>query len=420
VYIDKVVLTDVRCFRELVIDFSKPGESILIAADNGDGKTTLLRSIAMGLCDESSAAALFRELPGEFVRRNAREAHIDIFLRDQGDKYRICTTIQSLKAFERPNQEVFKISGTSETELDQDTFPWERIFVCGYGAGRQTQGTSNIDDYAAVDAVYTLFRYYEPLRNPELAIHRLLEKARTLGGKNEEKREQNAEKLRARLLDLLKGVMNLEADDMVILTHKGIEVKSRWGRAKLHSLGDGYASATTLILDFISCRMLSSRSLDPASITGIMLIDEVEQHLHPKWQLQVMQLLKEAFPRVQFIATTHSPLVISGCKTTKIHTLNRGKHRIFNGAFGWLAEDVYQEVMGLPDSRAGSFSQDILERYELLHNKMLEGKDTRADRNEFKRLRRQLGKLPEGDPVTLTTEISNITNWLRKREGRAR
>lgn len=81
-YITKVRLANVRCFREFQIDFDTIGGSVLVAADNGDGKTTLLRSIAMGRCDESSAAALHRELPGEFVRKGQEQATIEVHLQD--------------------------------------------------------------------------------------------------------------------------------------------------------------------------------------------------------------------------------------------------------------------------------------------------------------------------------------------------
>ena len=66
-YIKRLYLKNVRCFEKLEINFDQPGSSILLLGDNGDGKSTILKSLAMGLCDDSSAAALFRELQGEFV-----------------------------------------------------------------------------------------------------------------------------------------------------------------------------------------------------------------------------------------------------------------------------------------------------------------------------------------------------------------
>ena len=87
-YITKIRLRDVRCFEEAEIDLSdcKPGTSVLIAGNNGLGKSAILRAIAMGLCDRDSAASLLRELEGNFIRKQAigaeKEAEIEICLVD--------------------------------------------------------------------------------------------------------------------------------------------------------------------------------------------------------------------------------------------------------------------------------------------------------------------------------------------------
>lgn len=109
-YVTRLQLENIRCFERLDIKFDKPGSSILIIGDNGDGKSTVLRSLAMGPCDESSAAALFRELPGEYVRRNpsSKIGTITVDLSEEGsDRYRIITKIKSLETFERVEQDVF-------------------------------------------------------------------------------------------------------------------------------------------------------------------------------------------------------------------------------------------------------------------------------------------------------------------------
>ncbi len=58
---------------------------------------------------------------------------------------------------------------------------------------------------------------------------------------------------------------------------------------------------------------------------GIVLIDELELHLHPNWQLKIVKALKATFPKVQFIATTHSPLVLSGMRREDILVINQGE-----------------------------------------------------------------------------------------------
>ena len=76
-YIKKIVLENIRCFKHAEIDFQSDQEPYywtVLLGDNGVGKTTLLRSIAMGLSDTSSAAGLLRELPGPFIRRGETKA----------------------------------------------------------------------------------------------------------------------------------------------------------------------------------------------------------------------------------------------------------------------------------------------------------------------------------------------------------
>src|SRR5258708_34720164 len=69
---ERVYLQNIRCVGDVEIKLY--GRSALIIGDNGDGKSTIIRSLAMGLWDDSSAAALFRELHGETVRQGSKSA----------------------------------------------------------------------------------------------------------------------------------------------------------------------------------------------------------------------------------------------------------------------------------------------------------------------------------------------------------
>src|SRR4030042_1079759 len=93
-YIKKIFLKNIRSFEEFTLEFEKSSSSVLIVGDNGEGKSTLLRSIAMGLCDESSAAALFRELRGRFVRRGKKkeDTFIDLYLSNGSEQSFIIET----------------------------------------------------------------------------------------------------------------------------------------------------------------------------------------------------------------------------------------------------------------------------------------------------------------------------------------
>ncbi|MFQ5963807.1 MAG: AAA family ATPase [Candidatus Scalinduaceae bacterium] len=414
-YLTEVIIKNVRCCKNLKLSFDGKPESILIVGDNGDGKSTVVRSIAMGLCDESSAAALLRDLPGDFVRENEQEAFISVTFKNiDGKLYKIETEIKSLKAFEKIRQRVYKVIKGKKEKVDPDLFPWEDIFVSAYGAGTRTQGTEDYNYYVPVDAVYPLFKYDVPLlQNPELAFRRIADDAQRRG-RNTEDKIKRAKQMSSYLLDLLKKALNLDSKDRVYLTSTGLKVKStRWGKVELGALGDGYRAVTTCVLDLLSWWMLSLKLHDKSiytnrSVKGIVLIDEVEQHLHPRWQIKMVQILSELFPDVQFILTSHSPLVISGYKGTSIYQLEKGICTV-KKAYGWLPENVYREIMGLEKLRSLKMEEEI-QRYKELNFLYLKDKLSNKDRNEMNRIKKELLRiLPSTDPIVLTSELENLS-----------
>lgn len=410
--ITRLHLKDIRCFENFEINFEKGrGSSVLVIGENGDGKSTVLRSLAMGLCDWSSAAALFRELPGEFVRHGSTngEGTIRIDLSAGAYSYRIKTTIKTVRGFERIEQRHYRWKGPARPKrLDQDKFPWDRIFASGYGAGIRVHGTADFDSYRTVDAVYPLFMYDAPLQNPELVIRRLVMEAQ----RGKSKPRIHARRVLAEIKSLLEGFFNLGSSDAIELLPTAIALRRRRDSIPLAALGDGYRSIVTIVLDLLAWWFLkqprAKRTAEIAGISGIVLIDEVEQHLHPGWQQTIMSRLTRSFPRLQIVATTHSPLVSSGCEGIPVHRLEQGKHSI-ERPFGWLAEDVYR-MMGVPSSRSDSFL--ILDEFRVLDLKRLRRTATPRELHRLSALRRQLDLLPGRDPVRLTTEIENIKQRL--------
>ena len=169
-YIKRIELTNIRCFEHLEIDLSSNGNVrkwAVILGNNGVGKTTLLRSVAVGLCDKTSAAGLIKDLQGEWVRKGSpdNEGTIKIELKDsdQGRPFSSKITIvnddgrEFIKDFDSP------IVGS----------PQEDIFVCAYGANRGVFGTRDYPEYRTTDSVYSLFDYETNLQNSELILRRI-------------------------------------------------------------------------------------------------------------------------------------------------------------------------------------------------------------------------------------------------------
>jgi hypothetical protein len=88
---------------------------------------------------------------------------------------------------------------------------------------------------------------------------------------------------------------------------------------------------------------------------AVLLIDEIENHLHPTWQRRVIPALLEHFPGLQIFATTHSPFVVAGLKAGQVHLLNRDENGVVTAStneqdiIGWTADEILRTMMGVPD-----------------------------------------------------------------------
>jgi chromosome segregation ATPase len=92
--------------------------------------------------------------------------------------------------------------------------------------------------------------------------------------------------------------------------------------------------------------------------SGIVVIDEVDAHLHPIWQQKIVTILRDRFPKVQFILTAHNPIVVAGCLEDEVSVLRKNPERGFslvqfpNDFVGWTAEEIYRKVFEIesPDT----------------------------------------------------------------------
>ncbi|MCT7981932.1 AAA family ATPase [Laspinema sp. A4] len=111
-------------------------------------------------------------------------------------------------------------------------------------------------------------------------------------------------------------------------------------------LSQGEKSLMALVGDIARrLAMLNPALENPLEGDGIVLIDEVDLHLHPSWQRSLCDRLLETFPNCQFVLTTHSPLVISDCQNLLVYTLNEGELKRESSQYGQDANTVLLEVM---------------------------------------------------------------------------
>lgn len=397
--ITSIRLKDVRCFENVNIDLCEQGTpcSALIAGNNGSGKSAILRSIAMGLCDQTSSGALLRELPGDFIRHedeeDSRVANIEITLKDYevDEEYSLLTKINTNKKLGFETVDLV-ITDSKNKKISQEDFEWGKIFVVAFGAGLRTDGTEDYAQYFSADAAYSLFKYSQTLQNPDLVWRRILEVAGKAGHSKQQKE----------LASILSSIMGLTTDsagsrkknETIELEHNGIFVRSpSWGRQELTALGDGYRALMTMVLDILGWQLMAQNNativsdiaknisspwapLDWSKIEGIVIIDEIEKHLHPKLQRTVIERLATAFPKIQFVISTHSPLCISGAadvegtafKILAAHKSESGGRNITARPVpdGYRADQVLVDYFGLTTTVNPKREQKINELRQLV------------------------------------------------------
>ncbi len=146
-------------------------------------------------------------------------------------------------------------------------------------------------------------------------------------------------------------------------------------------LSQGERSLLALVAD-IAYRLaiMNPTSEDPLHGKGIVLIDEIDLHLHPRWQRSVIRNLQTTFPNCQFIITTHSPLVVSDPQEVQVFLLEEGSTRELDNLYGMDIEQVLFEIMDTPL------------RHEPLQEKLNDLMDAIQDKkfNKAKKLRNEL------------------------------
>ena len=120
-------------------------------------------------------------------------------------------------------------------------------------------------------------------------------------------------------------------------------------------LSDGERNVLALILDISKRLAQANPGLDDplASAEAVILIDEIDLHLHPQWQRKVVGNLERTFPKCQFIATTHSPQVIGEVTHDKIQMIKDGLVYSPSRSFGIDSSRVLEEVMGTSSRNPG-------------------------------------------------------------------
>ncbi|HWO19162.1 MAG TPA: AAA family ATPase [Kofleriaceae bacterium] len=359
-----VKLSNIRAIGDLIWRVPARAGWNVIIGDNGAGKSTFLRTIALALVGPSEAAAL-RQNWDEWLRADESKGRIRILTNshDHYDKYagagaRKLSLLEASLRFVRSEAGVTLESDSRDPER---TF-WSTgsgWFSASYGPFRRFTGGDK-DQEKLYYARPKLARHLSVF-GESVALSECLEWLKLLQFKKLEKDPEG------KLLDPLVQFINqpgfLPHDTrLASITSKGVVFRDgNRCEVAIEQLSDGFRSILSMTLELI--RQLAAtygpHRVFPSGaskivVPGVVLIDEIDAHLHPAWQRRVGPWLSTHFPKLQFIVTTHSPFI---CQAAEVGT-------------------IYQ--LARPGSEAPSRMIEGVERDRLLYGSILEAYATGA------------------------------------------
>lgn len=185
-----------------------------------------------------------------------------------------------------------------------------------------------------------------------------------------------------------------QRDNALVLRH------DEYGVIKAEQLSDGIKNILAMVADIAyRCVLLNGHLGEGAAKKsgGIIMIDEVDMHLHPQWQQTVVKSLKSAFPNIQFILTTHSPQVLSTVSAECIRIISEGEvHAAPKGSKGAESSRLLKRILGVDSRPPYDENTQLLQAYEKL---------VYADKwstDEVKKKREKLDAIYSGEEPKLT------------------
>jgi len=349
-YLRHLQVRNVKLLRDVEIDFvgpdGRPRMWTVIVGENRLCKTTLLQTIAAAACGADRGTQLVTDVVASWPDlRNPVPLEIDATFgfSEERHAYRQYPGLEKPSSPPRlksrltldPAKRVFSGEAAYEAETVRGLDPLTEVrgsdladwFVAAYGPSRllSTSGMTRRQNEPSVDRLRSLFGEsligtgFIEILGEELgrAFARVLQSVFINGGLLP---HVTALELRGRGgIRSIKDLTEAQRFEMDLrdVSGKPIRVPATW-------LSQGYQTLIAWLADVVGQILLESGDpVEAAEMEGTVLIDEIDLHLHPTWQLSLIPALKAVFPRLQFIATTHSPMVLPGLAAEEVILLTQ-------------------------------------------------------------------------------------------------
>jgi hypothetical protein len=297
-YLRRVEVRNFRALAALSVDIppgttNRTGWQMLLG-ENGAGKSSLLEAVALALMDSRrltdlgvKGRTLLRRLS---TGKSVASGHVRLFWRDRETTWTMRFT-KSRIAFE-------------------GEAPPRSLVVRAYGATRRLpSGKVRVKAGTAAQRIENLLDPFVPVCDATEWL---------LALKGAAAFDSAALSLKD-LFGLSRRARLRSARGRVVIRLDGVDIA-------LDELSDGFQSVLVLAVDIMSA--VHGQAHDLQHAVGIVLLDEIDAHLHPRWKMLIVDRLRRTFPGLQFIATTHEPLCVRGLGAGEVAVLQREEGRI--------------------------------------------------------------------------------------------
>jgi len=323
--INTLKLQEFRCFEEYKLDFSD--RFTLLIGDNASGKTAVLDALALAVSGFLKGFRRFLKphdlrLVGSDDIRHVTSKLGQNITKENG-KYFLLISSQGIINNEHFEWDILDTSvydsdsgiaaiasDISEKIIQNDTL---LPLLAYYGTGRLWEKIDN-EEIETLSPDSRLLGYRDCL-NTASNLKQLFRwfKTQELAALQKKERRHVLEAVREVIVNMIPGAQkvwwDVDWDEILIETI----IQERTQIIPFHLLSDGYRNMIGMVAD-IAYRMATLNPQLEAEVIkqteGIVLIDEIDLHLHPKWQREVVGRLLDTFPKVQFVASSHSPFII--------------------------------------------------------------------------------------------------------------
>lgn len=420
-YIRKLVIRNIRSITDLEIDIPEPHAGWhVILGDNGSGKSSVIRALALALIGPTDAAAT-RQNWLDWIRVDADSGHIEIEVtkdanldRWVGSGRRSDDSIQITVEFRRPG----------DTDKGRALPPkmegkYARRTVWGGGLGWFSASFGPFRRFSGGDKEYDRLFYSNPLLAPHLSVFgedvalgealRWLQELKFKAYENDEA----AQHLLSRLIDFLKRSPLLpHGAHIEQVTSEAVVFRDGAGaRIPVEQLSDGFRSVLSMTFELLRGMTVAygdDAFLDALDVQtgavrlpGVVAIDEIDAHLHPAWQMRIGDWFVERFPNVQFFVTTHSPIICRAAEKGSIWRLptpgrsdeKAGRiqgHDLNRLVYGSVLDAMDTEYFGASVTRSAT-SQEMITELAKLNRKRSRGSLSKSEEQRRQELQ---GTLP--------------------------